>query len=121
LFTSLYTISKDSDRMGFRLNGPPIPQRRPAELISDATAAGTIQVPADRRPILLMADCQTTGGYPKIATVITVDIPHAGQLAPGDHMTFTPIAPDDAALLCRTERAKLDRLLPPIAAGLLHP
>lgn len=117
LFTSLYAISTDSDRMGFRLNGPPIPHRRPAELISDATVAGTIQVPADRRPILLMADCQTTGGYPKIAAVITVDMAQAGQLAPGDRITFSPIAPDEAALLCRKERAKLDRLLPPIAPG----
>jgi antagonist of KipI len=120
LFTSLYAISTDSDRMGFRLNGAPIPHRRPAELISDATASGTIQVPADRHPILLMADCQTTGGYPKIAAVITVDMAQAGQLAPGDRITFIPIAPEEATLLCRTERAKLDRLLPPIASGLHH-
>lgn len=114
-FSSRYVVSTDSDRMGFRLNGAPVPHRRSSlEWISDATAAGTIQVPADQRPILLMADCQTTGGYPKIASVTTVDMAHAGQLAPGDWVGFTLIAADEAALLCRTERAKLDRIFPPI-------
>ena len=117
-FNNPYLISADSDRMGFRLDGPPILHRRPGKLISDATAAGTIQVPSDQRPILLMADCQTTGGYPKIASVIAVDMAQAGQLAPGDRIRFNPIGAEEALLLCRTERAKLDRLLPPIDPGL---
>jgi antagonist of KipI len=115
LFSSPYAISPDSDRMGFRLDGAPILPRRSGELISDATASGTIQVPADRRPILLMADCQTTGGYPKIASVMTADMAHAAQVAPGDRIRFGPTTVEEALLLCRQEREKLDRILPPIA------
>jgi antagonist of KipI len=114
LFMNPYGISTDSDRMGFRLEGTPVPHRGSMAWISDATAPGTIQLPADRCPILLMADCQTTGGYPKIASVITADMAHAGQLAPGDSIKFALIDPDKALLLCRTERKKLDRILPPI-------
>jgi antagonist of KipI len=61
-----------------------------------------------------MADCQTTGGYPKIASVITVDMGQAGQLAPGDRMTFAPVGIEEALFLYRSARAKLDRILPPI-------
>jgi antagonist of KipI len=114
LFGNPYVISPDSDRMGFRLDGIPIPHHGSLEWISDATAAGAIQVPADQRPILLMADCQTTGGYPKIASVITVDLGQAGQSAPGDRIRFSPIGVEEALFLCRSERAKLDRMLPPI-------
>jgi antagonist of KipI len=60
-----------------------------ADIVSDATPIGSIQVPASGDPILLMADCQTTGGYAKIATVISADIPAAGQLAPGDEIRFS--------------------------------
>jgi antagonist of KipI len=114
LFNNPYVISPDSDRMGFRLEGASVPARDSLEWVSDATAAGTIQVPADQRPILLMADCQTTGGYPKVASVITADMGQAGQLAPGDRIRFSPIGVGEALFLCRSERAKLDRILPPI-------
>ena len=63
-----------------------------ADILSDATPIGSVQVPASGQPILLMADRQTTGGYPKIATVITADLPLAGQLAPGDWIQFTAIS-----------------------------
>jgi allophanate hydrolase subunit 2 len=114
LFGNQYVVSPSSDRMGFRLDGASIPHPGSMRWISDATAAGTIQVPPDQCPILLMADCQTTGGYPKIASVITVDMGQAGQLAPGDRMTFAPVGIEEALFLCRSERAKLDRILPPI-------
>jgi antagonist of KipI len=114
-FASRYVVSADSNRMGYHLDGAPITHLTSAEMISDATATGTIQIPADQQPILLMADCQTTGGYPKIASVISVDMAQAGQLAPGDHMTFLPTTVEAAVLLCRSEREKLDRLLPPIS------
>jgi biotin-dependent carboxylase-like uncharacterized protein len=117
LLASRYVVSADSNRMGYRLNGAPIPHLTSAEMISDATVAGTIQIPADQQPILLMADCQTTGGYPKIASVITVDMAPAGQLAPGDQLTFQLTTVEAAVLLCRSEREKLDRLLPPISPG----
>jgi antagonist of KipI len=74
--------------MGFRLLGPRLTHARGADIISDATPLGVLQVPASGQPILLMADRQTTGGYPKIATVITADISIAGQLGPGDTIAF---------------------------------
>ena len=70
--------------MGYRLEGPALPYAEAADILSDATPLGSLQVPGSGQPILLMADRQTTGGYPKIATVIAADLPLAGQLAPGD-------------------------------------
>ena len=75
--------------MGYRLTGPRLPRLDLDEMISDATFAGSIQVPPSGQPILLMADRQTTGGYPQIATVISADLSLAGQLAPGDWVEFT--------------------------------
>jgi KipI family sensor histidine kinase inhibitor len=90
-----FTVSSRSDRMGYRLTPPdshPTPNLEPptpiGSMISDATFIGGIQIPPSREPILLMADRQTTGGYPQIATVITADLPIAGQLAPGDAIEF---------------------------------
>src|SRR5262249_2917057 len=83
-----YTISNTSDRVGFRLEGPRLAHSRGADIISDATPLGVLQVPASGQPILLMADRQTSGGYPKLATVISADISVAGQLGPGDTIQF---------------------------------
>jgi antagonist of KipI len=83
-----YTIAPSSNRMGFSLKGPLLRHTRGADVISDATPLGVLQVPASGQPILLMADRQTTGGYPKVATVITADIGLAGQLGPGDTIAF---------------------------------
>ena len=85
---SRFHVAPQSDRMGYRLVGSRLPRLEDRELISDATFPGGIQVPASGEPILLMADRQTTGGYPQIATVITADLPLAGQLAPGDWIEF---------------------------------
>jgi antagonist of KipI len=87
-FSSRYAIRPDSNRMGYRLEGHPLTHAASADLLSDATPHGSVQVPASGQPILLMADRQTTGGYPKIATVISADLPIAGQLAPGDWVEF---------------------------------
>ena len=87
-FTATYTITPSSNRMGYRLEGPPIEYARDADVLSDATPIGSVQVPRSGQPILLMADRQTTGGYPRIATVISADTPIAGQLAPGDWIRF---------------------------------
>jgi len=84
-----YRISSSSNRMGFRLSGPHLAHTRGADVISDATPLGVLQVPASGQPILLMADRQTSGGYPKLATVITADIGLAGQLGPGDRIAFS--------------------------------
>jgi antagonist of KipI len=88
LQSSPYRIGTDSNRMGYRLTGPRLEHTRGADIISDATPIGSLQVPASGQPILLMADRQTTGGYAKIATVISADIGVAGQLLPGDEIRF---------------------------------
>ena len=101
-----YVIAQNSDRMGFRLEGPRLSHWRGADIISDATPLGVLQVPASGQPILLMADRQTTGGYPKIATVIAADMAVAGQLAPADAITFAVCTPIEAmAALIAQERA----------------
>jgi allophanate hydrolase subunit 2 len=92
--------------MGFRLEGPRLTHSRGADIISDATPLGVLQVPASGLPILLMADRQTTGGYPKIATVITADMSLAGQLCPGDTIEFAACSPREAlSALIAQERA----------------
>jgi len=83
-----FRVSPRSNRMGYRLEGPPLPRLREGELISEPVGMGAIQVPAAGEPILLMADRQTAGGYPKIGHVISADLPLAGQLAPGDFIEF---------------------------------
>jgi antagonist of KipI len=88
-----FTVSADSDRMAVRLEGSPL--RRcddGADLVSEAVAPGTIQVPAGGQPILLLADSQTIGGYPKLAHVITVDLPLAAQLCPGNRVRFQEVS-----------------------------
>ena len=83
-----YVLDASANRMGYRLHGPRLRHAGDAEMLSDATPLGALQVPAAGEPILLMADRQTTGGYPVLATVISADIRLAGQLAPGDSMVF---------------------------------
>ena len=101
-----YKIAMSSDRMGFRLEGPALTHARGANIISDATPLGVLQVPGSGQPILLMADRRTTGGYPKIATTISADISLAGQLGPGDMISFAVCSPREAmAALIEQERA----------------
>jgi antagonist of KipI len=88
LVGSRFVVTAQSNRMGYRLEGPVIRRASSADILSDATPIGSLQVPSSGQPILLMADRQTTGGYPKIGTVITADLPIAGQLAPGDWIGF---------------------------------
>ena len=100
-----YRIGRDSDRMGFRLEGPSIDHLHGADIISDATPLGVLQVPASGQPMLLMADRQTTGGYTRLATVISADIGLAGQLAPGDSISFAVCSRREAmAALIAEER-----------------
>lgn len=77
-----YTVSKTSDRMGYRLEGPPLTHRNKKELISEGMSVGAIQVPSNGQPIVMMADGPTTGGYPKIGTVARADLPLLVQCAP---------------------------------------
>jgi antagonist of KipI len=108
LQSSPYNIASDSNRMGYRLVGPNLDTGRTLDVISDATPTGALQVPASGQPILLMADRPTTGGYPKIASVISADISVAGQLGPGDTITFVACSAQEAlAALIAQERSLL--------------
>jgi antagonist of KipI len=91
-----FFVSPDSDRMGVRLDGPRLERGSQADLLSEAVAPGTIQVPPSGKPILLLNDCQTIGGYPKLAHVITVDLGIAAQLRPGDMVRFREASLADA-------------------------
>jgi biotin-dependent carboxylase-like uncharacterized protein len=103
-----FRISPQSNRMGYRLQGPPLPRQRDGELISEPLGIGAIQVPSAGEPILLMADRQTAGGYPKIGYVISADLPLAGQLAPGDFIEFHVCSQAEAvAALISRERQLL--------------
>jgi len=94
-----FSITNASDRMGFRLSGEPITLREPLELLSSAVNFGTIQLLPDGQLILLMADHQTTGGYPRIAHVISHDLPLMAQLGPGDKVAFHIIEHNEAERL----------------------
>ena len=108
LFSARFVVTPSSNRMGYRLEGPVLQHSGKADILSDATPIGSLQVPASGQPIVLMADRQTTGGYPKIATVITADLPIAGQLAPGDWMEFAPCTRDAAAEALRRQYRRLE-------------
>ena len=92
-----YTVSAGSNRMGMRLEGTPIRHRDGFNIVSDAIVTGSVQVPGSGQPIVLLADHQTTGGYPKIATVISADLPALGRLPVGAKMSFTPVTLEQAA------------------------
>jgi antagonist of KipI len=108
LFGSRFTVTTNSNRMGYRLEGPPLEHANTADILSDATPIGSIQVPASGQPILLLADRQTTGGYARIATLISADLPIAGQLAPGDWIEFEPCARSAAIDALKRQRARLE-------------
>ena len=102
-----YRVSNEADRMGYRLEGPKIEHHESADIISDGIALGAIQVPAHGTPIIMLADRQTTGGYTKIANVISVDIPSVSQMKPGDALTFEPVSIETAQQLYRKRREQL--------------
>ncbi|WP_020593035.1 biotin-dependent carboxyltransferase family protein [Kiloniella laminariae] len=103
-----YRVSSDVDRMGIRLEGAalaPLPEKG-SDLVSDGLVPGAIQIPGSGQPIVLFVDCQTIGGYPKIATVITADLHHLGQVVPGSSIRFRIVTPDEATAAL-TEREQL--------------
>src|SRR5438034_7604413 len=109
-FTSeAFTVSPDSDRMGVRFDGSELKREDETDLISEAVAPGTIQVPPSGKPILLLGDCQTIGGYPKIAHVITVDLGIAAQLRAGDSVRFSEVLLQDAHRLLMKRERDLER------------
>jgi len=109
LTSELFTVSPDSDRMGVRLGGPELCRIDNVDLISEAVAPGTVQVPPSGQPILLLGDCQTIGGYPKIAQVITVDLGIAAQVRAGDRVRFSEVSLGDAHELFLQRERSLER------------
>lgn len=95
-FSTPFRITTNSDRMGYRLQGAPLAFREKRDLISEPINLGAIQVPPDGQPIILMADRQTTGGYPKIAQVILADLPRLAQMKPGQSLSFQLVTLNEA-------------------------
>jgi biotin-dependent carboxylase-like uncharacterized protein len=110
-----FRISKDADRMGLRLDGPQLRHRAGWDIASDAIATGAIQVPGSGQPILLLADHQTTGGYPKIATVISADLPAVGRRRPGEAIRFTAVSVEEAEQAARDAEREVERMIAALA------
>ncbi|MCZ8514750.1 biotin-dependent carboxyltransferase family protein [Paenibacillus filicis] len=94
-----FRVTPQSDRMGYRMEGPVLELESPLEPISEGVSFGTVQVPSEGNPIILMADRQTIGGYPSIAQVVTVDLPVLAQVKPGEYVRFTEISLEKAEKL----------------------
>ena len=92
-----FAVSARSDRMGVRLEGEPLPGTWSGERLSAPVVPGTVQVPPDGRPIVLLADAQTIGGYPVLGHVAAVDLPVVAQLRPGERLRFLPVTLGEAS------------------------
>ena len=112
-FATEYQVSSDADRMGVRLQGPPLAHHadKGSEIVSDATVPGSIQVPGNGLPIVLLADGQTAGGYPKIGTVISADLARLAVAAIGAKLRFEAVSVAQAEAIARAHEAELTRLL----------
>ena len=106
----VYQLSSQSDRMACRLSGPAVETFHGSDIISDGIVEGSVQVASDGMPIVMMADHQTTGGYAKIGTVISADIPRLAQKKPGDAVTFQFVTPEEAVTAARSVAEKLEEL-----------
>lgn len=109
-----YAVSAQADRMGYRLSGPKIAHSKGFNIVSDGIAMGAIQVPGSGEPIVLLADRGTTGGYPKVATIISADLPRFVQQRPGSEVRFAIVGRDAAIVAARDQAA----MLAAVAAGL---
>ncbi|HEX8666303.1 MAG TPA: biotin-dependent carboxyltransferase family protein [Beijerinckiaceae bacterium] len=122
--TSPYAVSREADRMGYRLTGPRIAHARGFNIVSDGIVTGSVQVPGSGEPIVMMADRQTTGGYPKLATVISADLRLVAQRRAGEEIRFAAVGIEEAQAAAR-ERADLVRGLAanarPVRGGLPGP
>lgn len=110
LFQQPFQVTTQSDRMGYRLSGASLQLTEPLEMVSEAVALGTIQVPPDGNPIILLADRQTVGGYPKIAQVAGADISTVAQIKPGSRIRFVEISLAEAERLYAAREADIQRI-----------
>lgn len=120
-YAEKYVISPQSDRMGYRLQGSRLELEQPLDRLSDAVTYGTVQVPPDGQPIILMADHQTIGGYPVIAQVARVDMPILAQAKPGTRIAFEQITHDQARQLYMEQECNMqlmDKLIRRRMAGM---
>jgi len=108
--SSVYAVAAQSDRMGYRFEGPRIQHKVSADLVSDGSPHGAVQVPGDGTPIVLLADRGTAGGYTKIATVITVDLARLAQACPGDRILFQAVSVEEARAALVREDAVLQQI-----------
>ena len=106
-----YRVTAEADRMGVRLEGAKLEHSGAADIVSDATVAGSIQVPGAGQPIVLLADAQTAGGYPKIATVITADLGRLAALRPGQTLRFATVTAAEGAQIARAAEAETRALI----------
>ena len=106
-----YRVTAEADRMGIRLEGAKLEHVGAAEIVSDATVPGSIQVPGAGQPIVLLADAQTAGGYPKIATVITADLGRLAALRPGQTLRFATVTAAEGAQIARAAEAETRALI----------
>jgi antagonist of KipI len=114
-FDTIWRVTPDSNRMGYRLGGPPLTRTKADEVLSAPTALGSVQVPANGVPIALMADHQTTGGYPRIAEIASADVPRLAQIAPGGTVHFARATLEMAAELRKDTRNRVEQTLRGIA------
>jgi allophanate hydrolase len=114
-----YRVSAEADRMGVRLEGPALAHSGPREIVSDATVPGSIQIPGNGQPIVLLADAQTAGGYPKIGTVIGADLARVAAARPGQALRFAWVSAADGERLAREHEAATRALLAAIRPLLL--
>lgn len=112
---NIYTVTNECDRMGYRLDGPSIEHIKGGDIISDGIAFGAVQVPGHGKPIVMMADRQTTGGYTKIAGIISVDLPLLAQSKPGDQIRFKKVTLEEAHSLLKA-REDFFREIPEMGA-----
>jgi biotin-dependent carboxylase-like uncharacterized protein len=107
LLQTSFTVSAQTDRMGARLTGAELQRPQEHELLSEPVAPGTVQVARDGQPIILLGDCQTIGGYPRIAHVITVDLGRVAQLQPEDRVFFAEVTQEEALRLFAAREKEL--------------
>ena len=106
-FASKYSVTTEADRMGIRLDGPKLQHSKGYNIVSDGIVTGAIQVPGTGQPIMLLADHQTTGGYPKLGTVISADISRLGLLCPGAEITFLQVTVEEAEKILVEQELKI--------------
>lgn len=116
--SATYTVTKEADRMGIRLDGETVEHTRGADIASEGVVTGSIQVPGNGKPIILMADRQTTGGYTKIATVISADLPRVGRMKPGDSLQFAAVEVAQAEASRRAQEKMVRKLIDGIRTAL---